>query len=343
MNPRYQPEELVELTELSSFSDENDDTEDSPANYVLSASKQEIFRSSANDWMYINSNVPLTESAQKAREMTTSLDIDQASCFSPRSEVELQKPTQIVGCEPRIKLGDGKNLGVSPAINDYQSLLHSARPVNEVDEDSSASDLCRKIKAPSAADQEYLSAVQDEIQESPILQQRLLMTSEMKGRLKQECCMGIGSWSKDGITTFDKAEKNAADPVHPEIYAMFDKSWLADVKQCPTGQWSGQRQQPSRTPDTQAQDSVGPSSSTFAAQAYELFQRGEPEGDESDDEVPKRGARKDGPDGHSETTGPRLACPFNKHDPYFFNANNINGSTFRCCGGPGFEDIARVK
>ena len=343
--PRSHTRHEVELTELSGLSDE-DDNEDSPANYVLSASKQERFSNFASYGTYTSSNTPPAKATLKAREISTSLDIDQAPCFSPSNEFEFLQSMQIAGCQPRIRPRDDQNLKGTSAIKDFHILPDLARPLNEGDEGLSTSDPNRRGRTPSTSADEKLSSIHDELRKPPTRQPGLPMASdEMKGRLKHECCIGIGSWSKDDIPPIDRAPSNAMeeeiDPVPPEIYAIFDKNWLGDVTQCPNGQ---QRQQTSPAPDSQARGTAGSSSSTFAARPYGTFLREQPDDDESDDDLPKRRGRKSNPrDGDGEVNGPRLACPFNKHDPHFFKANITNGPTFRCCAGPGFEDIARVK
>jgi hypothetical protein len=345
MKPRSHAKHEVELTELSGLSDE-EDNEEAPANYVLSASKQERFSNFASYRTYSSSNTPPVKATLKAREMSTSLDVDQAPCFSPRNEFEFLQSMQIAGCEPRIRPWDDQDLILPSAIKGFHNLPDLAQPLNEGDEDLSTSDPNRRSRTPSASEDEKFSSIHGEIRKPPTRQPGLPTASdEMKGRLKQECCIGIGSWSKDDIPPTDRAQSNAMEeeigPVPSEIYAIFDKNWLGDATQCPNGQ---RRQQPSTPPDSQARGTAGPSSSTFDARTYGTFLREEPDDDESDDDLPKRRGRKAGPrDGDGEANGPRLACPFNKHDPYFFKANIINGPTFRCCAGPGFEDIARIK
>jgi hypothetical protein len=273
MKPRSYAKHEVELTELSGLSNE-DDNEDSPANYVLSASKQERFSNYAGHRTYTSSDTPPARVTLKAREIPTSLDIDQALCFSPRSGLEPLQSKQVARCEPRIRPQGDQNLEATSAIKDFHVLPDSARPLNEGDEGFSTSDPNRRNRTPSASEDEKLSSIQDETQKPSTCQPGLPTTSdEMKGRLKQECCIGIGSWSKDDIPPIDRAQSNTMeeeiDPVPPEIYAMFDKNWLGDVTQCPNGQ---RRQQPSRPPDAQARGIAGRSSSTFAAHTSGTFQ-----------------------------------------------------------------------
>ena len=345
MKPGSYAKHEIELTELSDLSSE-DDNEDSPANYVLSASKQDRFSNLAGHRSYTSSDTPPRRVTLKAREMSINQDVDLALFFSPRNELELLQSKQVARCEPRIQPRDDQNLKATSATKDFHVLPDSAGPLNEGDEGFSTSDPNRRNRTPSASEDEKLSSIHDETRKPSTRQPGLPTASdEMKGRLKQECCIGIGSWSKDDIPPIDHTQSNTMeeeiDPVPPEIYAMFDKNWLGDVTQCPNGQ---RRQQHSRLPDSQARGTAGRSSSTFAAHTYGTFQGEEPDDYESDDDLPKRRSRKAGSgDGDGEANGPRLACPFNKNDPHFFKANIINGTTFRCCAGPGFEDIARVK
>jgi hypothetical protein len=63
------------------------------------------------------------------------------------------------------------------------------------------------------------------------------------------------------------------------------------------------------------------------------------------DEGDSRGGRDNEKKGNPLGLGNRrkLACPFHKHDPVTYTCNNITGSKYRTCAGPGFETVSRTK
>jgi hypothetical protein len=165
---------------------------------------------------------------------------------------------------------------------------------------------------------------------------------EKKVPPKHDCCIGIGSWSNDNRPPVngveDKARESRIDSLPAELYEMFDRNWLENMTHCPNGQ-PGQR--PSRSTTLQPKIAAKSSPSTLAFNSDRMFSQEHGSDEESDDEVPRRRRRR-AASGDSEANGAKLlACPFNKNDPHFFSA--LNGTTFRCCAGPGFESIARVK
>lgn len=168
------------------------------------------------------------------------------------------------------------------------------------------------------------------------------ITHEMDAHLKHESCIGIGSWSRDDVLS-EEAQVNTiedeTDLVLSKIYAVFDKNWLENVTQCPNGS-RGQRQSQSTATFSKiaAKTSFSTASTNMGKGSRHDNNADE---DDSEEDAPKRRPRESHKD--SKMDGPRLACPFNRNDAFFFQANKLNGTTFRSCAGPGFKDISRLK
>ena len=304
-----------EIVEYKSSSDDEDDDEDSFPNYVLSSSAEEgLSYCSA-----VGTSTTWYPPTMRASNNSSSQVVNETTCLRGPSE---PKPA------PSIYPA---NTGVSSQPNFAQNL--KPKPVIGTDFEDGISPKAPQLE--SCSDQN--SSASNPRYTTPSVH-------EMKVRLEHECCMGIGSWSKDGTSSIGGVENNMpgedVDSVPSHIYAMFEKNWLEGVTQCPNGQ---RRPQPSQFTNSQTQSTTGPSSLNIPFGTYERHsQEHGADEDDSDEDLPKKRGRK-AASGDAETNGPRLACPFNKHDPQFFRANSINGPTFRCCAGPGFEDIARVK
>ena len=42
-------------------------------------------------------------------------------------------------------------------------------------------------------------------------------------------------------------------------------------------------------------------------------------------------------------TAQRFSCPYFKYNPSKYGLNTVNGSRYRACSGPGFQNVTRVK
>ena len=125
-----------------------------------------------------------------------------------------------------------------------------------------------------------------------------------------------------------------------DVYAIFDHSWHANPKTCPTAPHG-----------SSSCNASGPSPHSSASNTLPsiAIQKGKGKRKHRDrEDSPTDGEddkRKRKPSSLTSTSGqsPRYACPFNKHYPWKYGPNDRTGQTYRTCHRPGFESIARLK
>lgn len=327
------------LTELESLSTEDQDEEEgASSNYVLSGLNHKGLG------CYMDAK-PCVSWCSPARPSCNTIEV--STIQEPRtSEFELAQSLRSLGLGPDTSLQENQSLVHEVAIRlDVEGDFPTPTAQLAIEpNDLVPCNLDVGNEIPPGVFHKNHFLCRGEASNPPTLQSvKSTASNMMKTGLKNECWFGIGSWSKDNLSpasrASDDAMKKEMDSVPPEIDAIFNKNSLRNITQCP----SGQRRQPSRS-SSQTYSTAGSRSSPMNTNNFEALPQEGPEEDGSEDGYPESWGREGGSgDGDSEVISPRLACPFNKHDPQFFSANAINGSTFRCCAGPGFKTIARVK
>ena len=328
MKLETQAKQLSLRVESTSPSDGNDD-QDSFQNYILSSSAKESVSccapSTGPDVNKLVSSSRLLGS-RPAQSM-------QGVRRNPHAKIQQnQVSVSIPAVGTRVENKNGGSRSVQPPISHDNPSICGPRQMTR-----------------SSSHGGNYSNLQDELSNLAIHEFEMPQASEkeMKVRLKQECWTGIGSWSNDNpIASAGNTEALMEDKTDSESAIsceMFDTSWLERVNQYPSGSRGRRSSQPAAS---QQKIAAKPSSSTAAANTNQRTPQGYGTEDndndnDSDEETPK--GRPRATSGDSDSDGPKLACPFHQNDPRFFRANIPNGTTFRSCSGPGFENISRLK
>ena len=117
-----------------------------------------------------------------------------------------------------------------------------------------------------------------------------------------------------------------------EVYAIFDQLWAPNTRTHATS-----------ASDSGLQNSQSTESAVTSGGARGVKRRrGDRDTSPPDGRRRKRIDNSETPLAVDDESQP-FACPLHKYDPEKYSCNNITGSKFRACMGPGFPTIARLK